>query len=106
MGFFDYIGGKIQQVGADVQAAQMEAEHWDAIRICRELERCSSMTKSQGYMRELNCKCKEMEVSELKYTFDEAYDRRNTKALSAIMPIMKERGLADRDDNGRIIRNY
>ena len=29
MGLFDYIGGKIQQAGAEAQEAQMEAERWD-----------------------------------------------------------------------------
>lgn len=106
MGLFDYIGGKIQQAGAEAQAAQMEAERWDARRICRELQRCSSMIKSTGYMKVLREKCEEMSDGELKDTFDDAFNSRNVKACSAMMTVMEKRGLAYKDDNGKIVRNY
>lgn len=106
MGFFDYVGGKIQETGAEIQKAQMEAERWDARRICREIQRTSSMTKVTGYVKELKAKCQEMSDRELKDTFDDAYNARNAKACSAMMSVMKDRGLAYKDDNGRIVRTY
>lgn len=106
MGLFDYIGEKIQQAGTETQEAQMEAERWDAKRICRELQRTSSLTKSTGYMKALRSKCQEMGNAELKSIFDNAFNSRNAKACNAMMPIMNKRGLAYKDDNGRIIRKY
>ena len=106
MGLFDYIGGKIQQASIETQEAQMEAERWDASKICRVLQRTSSMTKSMGYMKALRSKCENMVDWELKSIFDDAYNSKNAKACSAMMPIMDDRGLAYKDDNGRIIRNY
>ena len=106
MGLFDYIGGKVRQAGEEVQKAQMEAEYWDARRICRELERTSAMAKCTGYARALRAKCSEMSDWELKSTFDDAYHSRNAKACNAMMTVMSERGLAHKDDNGRIVRDY
>lgn len=106
MGLFDYIGGKIQQAEAEAQKAQTEAERWDARRICRELQRTSSMTKSTGYMKALRSKCQEMSDWELKDIFDDAFNSRNAKACNAMMTVMDKRGLAYKDDNGRIVRTY
>lgn len=106
MGLFDYIGGKIQQAEAEAREAQMEAECWDAIEICIELKRTSSIKKSAGYMKALRSKCQEMSDWELKDIFDDAINSRNAKACNAMMTVMEERGLVYKDDNGRIIRTY
>lgn len=106
MGLLDYIGGKIQQAGAEAQEAQMEAESWDVRKICREIQRTSSIIKYAGYSKTLKAKCQEMSKSELKNTFEDAFYSGNTKACSAMMSVMEERGLAYRDENGRIIRKY
>ena len=106
MGLLDYIGGKIQKVGNEIQEAQMEAEYWDAKRICRELERTSSVAKCTGYAKALRGKCKEMYDGELKGLFDDMYRSRNAKACNAMMTEMKDRGLAYKDENGKIVRNY
>lgn len=106
MGLFDSILSKIQQVGLEAQKAQMEAEDWDVMTICRKLQRTSSVITSNGYIKTLQLKCKKMNDWELKNTFDHAYDYKNVKACNAMMKIMEERGLAYKDDNGRIVRKY
>ena len=72
----------------------MEAERWDAIRICRELERTYSLTKCAGYAKALRSKCKELDDLKLRSIFDMVVSSRNVKACNAMMPIMDERGLA------------
>ena len=57
-------------------------------------------------MKVLRTKCKEMDDQQLERVFDEAYNSRNGKAVSCMMPIMRDRGLADKDENGRIERYY
>lgn len=49
-------------------------------------------------------KCKEMDDTQLERVYDEAYNNRNGKAVSCMMSIMRSRGLADKDENGRIER--
>lgn len=104
--FFDFIGGKIRQAGAEAQEAQMEAERWDAEIICKELQKNYRMTKISGYMTALSSKCQKMSDRELKDIFDYAFNSRNAKACTAMMTVMEERGLAYEDDNGRIVRTY
>lgn len=106
MGLFDYIGGKMQQTSNEIKAAEMDAFEWSANEICYRLNKTSSMTKCTGYARALKAKCREMSDYELRNTFDRAYNERNAKACNAMLPVMDERGLAHKDDNGRIIRNY
>lgn len=110
MGFFDYIGAKIQQANAEVLEAQMEAERWDARTICMKLKNChvtsSSIRKYSGYMKALRSKCEEMNDWELKGTFDDAYNSRNARACDVMMSEMERRYLAYKDDNGKIVRTY
>lgn len=106
MGLFDYIGGKVNQMAEDVQKAQLEARHWDPEMIIRKIQVTSSMFKSQGYAQELKIRCEEMDNSQLKDTFDYAYDTRNVKACNVMLSIMEDRDLAYKDDNGRIVRRY
>lgn len=104
--FFDFIGGKILQAGAETQEAQMEAERWDARTICRKLQITSRPTIIAGYVPVLRSKCQEMSDRELKDIFDYAINSRNEKACRVMMKVMEERGLAYKDDNGRIVRTY
>ena len=106
MGLFDFIRGIIRQAVTEAQEAQMEAERWDARTICRELQITSRPTKMTGYMTALSSKCQKMSDRELKDIFDYAFNSRNAKACSAMMTVMEERGLAYKDDNGRIVRTY
>ena len=106
MGLLDFIGGKIQQASEESNRAYIEAEFWDARRICRELQRTSSIVKSSGYAKALKEKCEDMSSYELKTTFEEAYRDSNIKACNVMMPIMEDKDLAYRDDNGRIRKNY
>ncbi len=106
MGFLDFIGNKIQQVNAESQQAQMEAEHWKAKKICYELKKTSSIPKCTGYMKVLKNKCIEMDDNELENLFDEVYYQQNKKACLAILPIMKSRDLIETDDDGKLHRNY
>lgn len=106
MGLFDSIIEKFQQAGLESQSAQMEAENWNADMICRKLQRTSSLAKSSGYIKALRAKCREMSDYHLKEIFDEAFDLRNAKACNAMMVVMEERGLAYKDDDGRIVRKY
>lgn len=106
MGLFDFIGGKIQQAGVEAQEAQMEAEQLDSREICMRLKKISSMSKNAGYVKALRIRCQNMSDGELKDIFDFAYNSSNAKACAAMMPIMQERELAYRDDNGRFVRKY
>lgn len=38
MGLFDFIGGKIQQAGEDIQAAKRDAEKMDEKTLCEKLQ--------------------------------------------------------------------
>ncbi len=110
MGLFDFIAGKFQQMGANVQEAQMEAEYWSARKICDELKRnsnsASSVTRTYGYMNALRSKCEKMSSSELKHTFDYAYYQGNANACNAMITVMDDRGLAYKDDNGKFVKLY
>lgn len=106
MGFFDYVGGKIQQAGAEVSEAQRKAENWSEEKICMEIARTTKMTYVTGYGKELKLRASKMDRYSLTTLFDQAYDQRNIKAISVLMPVMEERGLANKDENGKIRRNY
>ena len=106
MGLFDFIAEKARDYGEDVQKAQMEAEHWSVSTICARLEVASSFSKISGYSKALRSKCQEMSDSMLKSTFDDVYNSRKVKSCNAMMSVMEERGLAYRDDNGKIVRAY
>lgn len=102
MGLFDFIHEQFQ----DALEGQQDAEDWDARRICRELSRTSGLLKSGAYMNALKSKCQEMNDRELINLFDSEANSRHTKAVSAMMSVMEERGLAYRNDNGKIVRTY
>ena len=106
MGLFDWIVGKVNELGSAAQEAQMEAENWDARKICYAMSRTDNVLKATGYMRALKDKCKTMNDSELTRLFDEMYSSRNAKACNAMMSEMRSRDLAYKDENGKIIRNY
>lgn len=106
MGLFGFLVGKVQQASAEAQAAQMEAERYDADRICYMLQNASSLTKITGYANALKSKCRDMSDWELKERFDRAYNARNVKVINAMLPEMKNRELAYKDENGKIRRNY
>lgn len=99
MGLFSYLNN-------GTKMAEEEAERWDARKICKELQRTSSMTKAAGYAQALKKKCQDMNEWELKDVFDEAYNSKNVKACGAMMPVMSARGFAYKDSNGRIMKNY
>jgi hypothetical protein len=106
MGFFDYVGGKLQQANEQVREAEMEAESWSADRICSRLKNTSSMTKSTGYRKALQNKCREMSDRELEDLFEDVYRSRNAQAYGAVFSIMEERDLAYKDSNGKVVLQY
>jgi hypothetical protein len=106
MGLFDFIGEKIREAAEEKQDSQMDAERWDAKTICRELKRTSGLMKMSGYMNALKSKCYEMDDWELTTLFDSEYASNNTKAVSAMMPVMQDRGLVYVDSNGKMTRRY
>ena len=106
MGVFDFINDKLQKSQFERQEAEMNAEKWDMERICEELRRESKMTKCSGYIAVLRSKCKEAEEWKLKQVWDRAYESRNAKACSGMMPVMIERGLGEKDENGRFRKKY
>lgn len=106
MGFFNYIGSKMKEFEDETNNAELKAQNWDAYKICRELSRTSSMAISSGYGKALRAKARQMDDYELKDLFDSAYNSRNTKACSALMNMMENRGLGYKDDDGKFHRNY
>ncbi len=106
MGIFSYLGSKLQEYEDESKQAALKAEIWDAHKICRELSRTSSMAISAGYGKALRSKARQMDDYELKDLFDFAYSSGNTKACSALMGMMEDRGLGYKDDDGKFHKNY
>lgn len=106
MGLFDFLGTLLQNSTETCQKAQMQAEYWDIKKICRELNMASGMATCTGYANVLRDKCKKLSDYELKELFDEVHRNANVRAFNALIPVMLERDLIYKDDDGKIRKNY
>lgn len=106
MGFFDFVRRKIQELNDEMQEAEMEAERWCPEQICDALARTSSIPKISGYSKELKSRARDMSTYELKYLFNYAWYARNSTACNALYPIMEEKDLCYKNEDGKIKRNY
>lgn len=106
MGFFDYIGDKLQQINESSENTRKEIEDLDAITISSRLKTTSSIVKCGVYVEVLKEKFSEMDNSELIDLCENFRRNKNLKAATAIMPIMIERGLAHQDSNGNYVFDY
>ncbi len=103
--------GKIVKNGAkavkeDTQKAREEAECLDVRVLCPKIEQSSNIFKISSYYSVLAEKCEGMDDRELIDLFEEQYDRGRYKVCNVISKIMENRGLVEKDENGKLIRNY
>lgn len=106
MGIFGFVKELIQEAGEETNNAQQQAENWDVLRICDKIQNTESMAKCAGYIRVLKEKSCDLENYELIDAFEFAISRKNIKACNAMLPEMDSRGLAYKNSEGKLIKNY
>lgn len=100
MGLFDSIVEKGKQKYGEVVEAQMRAEEWDVYDIMYQIKRTSKNTERMGYGQALKIKAQKMDNRQLESLYDDAFSSKNSLAIAALGPILEERGLAYKDENG------
>lgn len=106
MGLFDFIKNVVKDLDENIEAAQKEAKRLSMNELVNSIQNDYSPTKLVGYREVLLDRCNQMSDSELKMFFNKLYYQKKAKVCNMMMPVMEGRGLAYKDDEGRIHKTY